>query len=159
MMCLLFALKAQAASIQFVSIGVDGLTCSMCTRSVEMSIRKLDFVDSVVMDLENTNGKVYLQEGVSPDFRKLAKAVTDAGFSVRSMRISIDWNNLEPGDPCFSIGQNTFQLIGNRSNLSQRKVELELLGEHFMPKKNAREANRMVTGSCNPRPDYYVRIQ
>ena len=147
-----------AASIQFVSIGVNGLTCSMCTRSVEMSIRKLDFVDSVTMDLENTDGQIFIKQGADPDFQRIAKAVTDAGFSVRFMRISIAWNSAPAAELCFSIGQNTFQWIGKPAALSTQS-ELELVGELFMPRKEALAARKMITGACNPRPSYYVRIR
>ena len=45
---------------QFLSaeIGVDGLTCSQCQRSVEMGLRKLDFIDDVQVNLDHTDGKI-----------------------------------------------------------------------------------------------------
>jgi copper chaperone CopZ len=151
--------SASAAPVVLhVSIGVNGLTCSMCTRSVEMSVRKLDFVDSVAMDLENTDGKVFIRRGIDPDFQKIAKAITDAGFSVRFIRISVDWHSTPASDLCFSIGQNTFQLIGKQPALSTQS-ELELVGEPFMPRKEALAARKMIAGACNPRPSYYVRIR
>ena len=53
--CLLFVLLTSiGVKAQFISaeIGIDGLTCSACTRSAEMSIRKLPFVADVKMNIE-----------------------------------------------------------------------------------------------------------
>ncbi len=61
-LALLFSCNSKA---QFTSaeLGVDGLTCSACTRSVELSIRKLDFVKDVQMNLDNTVGQITFVPG------------------------------------------------------------------------------------------------
>lgn len=149
-----------AASIQFISIGVNGLTCSMCTRSVEMSIRRLDFVDSVVMDLENTEGKVYVSSHATPDFRRIAKAVTDAGFSVRFMRISADLSDFSTGGTCFNMQGNTFQWVDLPPPLETVPVNLVLIGPEFMPRRQAVEALKKTTGTCaSEKVIYYVRVR
>jgi copper chaperone CopZ len=80
--CILLSLVGRT---QFISaeIGIDGLTCSACTRSAEMSIRKLPFVADVKMNIENTNGIITFKADTTIDMRKIAQAVVDAGFSVR----------------------------------------------------------------------------
>jgi copper chaperone CopZ len=82
----LFNVSALLAQFSKVEIGVDGLTCSMCTRSTELSIRKLDFVDSVKMDLTNTNGVITFKKGMPVSVEKIAQAVKNAGFSVRYLK-------------------------------------------------------------------------
>src|SRR5579872_5107522 len=82
------------AGMKWIEIGVNGMTCSMCTRSVEMSVRTLNFVDSVAMSLESTEGKVYLKQGTPIDLKKIATAVTDAGFSVRFVRVAFAFDDI-----------------------------------------------------------------
>jgi copper chaperone CopZ len=144
---------AHATSIKSISIGVNGLTCSMCTRSVEMSIRKLDFVDSVVMDLEKTEGKVYLKKGGDVDLRKVAKAVSSAGFSIRFMRIQVDFEGSD-ASPCFSIGPDSFQFI-HEPNVSG-SAELVLIGDEFMPRKEAAGYKKKLVQKCPAQNGYYV---
>jgi copper chaperone CopZ len=140
-----------APPIKIVSIGVNGLTCSQCTRSVEMSVRKLDFVDSVVMDLANTEGKVYIKVGTDPDFKRIAKAVTNAGFSVRFVRFYTDIN---PSESCFTIGNNQFQWIGEGP---PNGTELILIGDEFMPRKEALGYRKKMNSKCpTGKPIYYV---
>jgi copper chaperone CopZ len=152
---LLFVLKTQATSIQFISIGVNGLTCSMCTRSVEMSILKLDFVDSVAMDLENTDGMVYLKPGAAVDLRKVAKAVTNSGFSVRFMRIQVNFDT-PLTDTCFSIGPDSFQFIGSSKKPTGLKAELMMIGDEFMPKKELTKYRKQMVATCPAQNGFYV---
>ena len=83
----LFLPKAITAQYTSARIGVNGLTCSACTRSVEMSIRKLPFIENVEMNLENTDGILKFKKGQEVDIFKIAQAVVDAGFSVRFLPI------------------------------------------------------------------------
>ena len=80
-----FVLFAFCAIAQFTSakIGINGLTCSACTRSVETGLRKLSFVENVEMSLENKSGIITFKKGQKVEIEKIASAVTDAGFSVR----------------------------------------------------------------------------
>lgn len=71
------------AQFTVIRVGVDGLTCSQCSRSVEMRLRKLDFIKDVQMDLANTRAVLKLKPNALITFSQVAKAVTDAGFSVR----------------------------------------------------------------------------
>lgn len=81
--CLVFISAVATAQFTAVRIGVDGLTCSQCSRSVEMRLRKLDFIKDVQMDLANTSAVLKLKPGTAIAFNQVAKAITDAGFSVR----------------------------------------------------------------------------
>src|SRR4051812_38883306 len=96
-MLTLFVAETAQSSAQFKSamVGVNGLTCSACTRTVEMSIRKLDFVQDVTMNLENTEGKIVFKENADVDISKVARAVTDAGFSVRYLTAVFLFNNVK----------------------------------------------------------------
>lgn len=90
LLCVLYAATSASGQIRQLRIGVDGLTCSQCTRSVEMSLRRLPFVADVRMDLDSTRGTVTLIEGepLAPD--AVARAVSDAGFSLRYLHIILE---------------------------------------------------------------------
>ncbi|WP_051633233.1 heavy-metal-associated domain-containing protein [Thermonema rossianum] len=68
-----------------VELGVDGLTCSQCMRSVEIALRKQPGVQSVWVDLQATIA--YVEVGREGQLPLLKKAVEEAGFSVRSMSL------------------------------------------------------------------------
>src|SRR5688572_13483114 len=72
---LLLSISGFSQQFKTVEIGIDGLTCSMCSRATEMNIRKLPFVDSVAMDLTNTNGVVTFKKDTQVDLDRIAEAV------------------------------------------------------------------------------------
>src|ERR1700744_3890006 len=82
---LLLAITMMPLHAQVISarVGVNGLTCSQCSRSVEMQLRKLSFVKNVNMNLKQTEGDLEFKEGAKIDFSKIAEAIKNAGFSVR----------------------------------------------------------------------------
>src|ERR1700759_3369629 len=101
----LFCFCAFSAKAQFqaVYIGVNGLTCSQCSRTVEMSIRKLDFVSDVQMNLQHTEGKIILKKDKKADMDKIAQAVINAGFSVRYLNADLAVNSsVSTTGQCFS---------------------------------------------------------
>jgi copper chaperone CopZ len=124
------------AKITSVQIGVDGLTCSMCTRSVEMAIKKLAFVEIVKMDLTQTQGTITFKAGQNVNFKQLAKAVKDAGFSVRYLKAIVDDLPTAKNDAII-VGDNTIKLVNTVSDKTNTKTAtLILLGIDYMNKKS-----------------------
>jgi len=138
MMVFLAASQHSIAGIKWVDVGVNGLTCSMCTRSVEMSLRKLDFVDSVVMSLETTEGRIFLEQNVPVNFEQIAKAVVNAGFSVRFMKLGLSFEDVSVGiNGLFELRGQSFQWIRFNKERNQGTIVLKLIDEGFLPKKEA----------------------
>ncbi len=140
--------NAQFASAE---IGVDGLTCSACTRSVEMSIRKLSFVDSVSMNLEHTEGKIIFKKGSKVDIEKIAKAVEDAGFSLRSLTAEITIDGLKTSnDFCWDYQNNVYHFVKMPANTELKgPVKLKFIGGEFMSNKEFKTWKIYCTSTCN----------
>lgn len=83
------------AQFKSVTVGIDGLTCSMCSNSVEKLIRQLDFVASVTMDLNQTTAEITFKEGKKVNVNEIAKKVVDSGFSVRSIQALFTFTDTE----------------------------------------------------------------
>lgn len=151
---LLLLLLTINASAQFTSaeIGVDGLTCSACTRSVEMSIRKLSFVDSVAMNLEHTEGRIFFKKNAKVEMDKVAKAVIDAGFSLRSLTASVNVNNniKASNDFCWVYENNTYHFVKvpAAENLNG-SIRLKFIGDKYMSKKELKDWKMYMTSSCS----------
>jgi len=74
-----------AQQIKRVELGIDGLTCSQCMRSVEIALRKQPGVEAVQVDLQATTAYVETNERLQLPLLK--HAVEQAGFSVRSVAL------------------------------------------------------------------------
>lgn len=131
---LLFFGLSHLATAQVLSakVGVNGLTCSQCSRSVEMQLLKLPFVKEVKMNLEQTEGSLQFKQGANIDFSKIAKAVKDAGFSVRFLEARIDMDMaVAKKENSFMIGGNLFMIQNRKQDIIEGNMYFQFLGKKF----------------------------
>lgn len=148
---LLLLVASLTCSAQFKSamIGVNGLTCSACTRTVEMSIRKLAFVESVSMNLENTEGLITFKSGGEVDINKVAKAVYDAGFSVRYLKAVFTFSNEKVGPgTCVKKGKVNFNFINTSEQVLNGETTLRFLGSEFQTKNMYNKTKALLIDKC-----------
>lgn len=159
-----FLLCTQKGLGQFTvaEIGVNGLTCSQCSRSVEMSLLKLDFVKEVQMNLENTNGKITFKKGIEVNLKKIAKAVTDAGFSVGYLRVAYSFNNLDISNPAsLTNASGQFCFVNTELKTLHGEILLTVINKEFMPNQEYKKWKELIKKSCTEvkKESYYVTFQ
>lgn len=144
----------------YAEIGVDGLTCSQCQRSVEMGIRKLDFVEDVKTDLANTDGRITFKAGSKVDVNKIAKAITDAGFSVRFIKAGFNFSNLSVNDNfCFQFEGNNYQFIKCGNQVLNGERIITFTGKKFMPAKEFKKIKSDLKSVCGKTGDtFFVNL-
>ncbi len=126
---LLLFLSINVLQAQFTQadIAVNGLTCSQCSRSVEMSLKRLDFVAAVEMNLQQPTAHIIFKKDKKIDFSKLASAVKDAGFAVRS--IQADYQKKEAvKELCFVDNRQLYFPVNNDIS-TQKNIKILLLGK------------------------------
>ena len=139
------------ASAQFenVYIGVNGLTCSQCSRTVEMSIRKLDFVADVDMNLEHTEGKIVLKKNKKADMDKIAQAVVNAGFSVRYLQAELHTDNpIVTTGSCFSFSGDQYILSEPPKTPLKGEIKLKFIGKKYMAKNDFKKVEAHMNDKC-----------
>lgn len=150
-----------SAQIKWVQVGVDGLTCSACTRAVEMNIRKLDFVDSVSMSLENTEGKLFFKADKKVNIEKIALAVTDAGFSVRFMKAAFVFKNLDIARGSTWVYENEQYCFVKTGNIKlDNETVVIFLGNKFMSSKTYKQWKKEIIDCCGPlkKNTFYITL-
>jgi copper chaperone CopZ len=159
LLCIALALNSKAQFTQ-AELGIDGLTCSACTRSVEMSLRKLDFVKDVKMNLDNTNGVITFKENSPISIEKIAKAVVDAGFSVRYLQATFKAGLTMPmlDNHCLVEGDVVYQFV--HTDVAQLKDDLvfKFIGKEFLPAKEYRKWKDDLKPACKAKSTYYVTL-
>jgi mercuric ion binding protein len=71
-----------AATIQ---VTVNGLVCAFCAQGIEKKLRKFPATAEVVVNLEHRLVAVALKDGQDISDADLRKALTDAGYTVKSI--------------------------------------------------------------------------
>lgn len=66
----------------------SGLTCSMCNLATQKQLQSLNFVDSIVPDLELNAFHIYFTANKEIDFGMIKKKVEDAGFFVAELKVT-----------------------------------------------------------------------
>ncbi len=151
------------AQFESAEIGVDGLTCSSCTRAVEMNLYKLDFIDSVAMDLTNTNGEIFFKKGVKVSIEKIAKAVTDAGFSVRHLNTNMNFNDVAVSENfCWDYENEQYEFVKTADKKLSGLVTLKFIGAKYISKKEFKKWSSVIADAkgkgCIAKSVYYVTL-
>lgn len=65
----------------------SGLTCSMCNLATQKQLQSLNFIDSIVPDLELNAFHIYFNQKHEIDFSLIKQKVEDAGFFVAELKV------------------------------------------------------------------------
>lgn len=79
---LLFATAASAGTIE---MKVHGLVCGFCAQGIEKKMRENPATEKVVVSLEDKLVVVTTRSGTDISDADLAKAITDAGYELKSV--------------------------------------------------------------------------
>src|SRR5436305_1733911 len=85
---------ATGAQVTKVSLQASGLTCSMCSNSINKALRTLDFIDKIDTDMKTYTFEISFKPNSHVDFDKIKNKVEKAGFSVSSFIATIYFDNV-----------------------------------------------------------------
>lgn len=156
---LLFGLITISVHAQFISatIGINGLTCSQCSRSVEMQLRKLSFIKDVKMDLEQTRGTIFFKENKKVNIEAIADAVKDAGFSVRFLKAEIDKTKVNISEQgCFNLDGNSYNVLSPYAIPEKSILTLQFVGKDYLPGSDFKRYKLPATTKCKGKMVYYA---
>jgi copper chaperone CopZ len=68
-----------------IEMTVNGLVCAFCAQGIEKKLKKFPATAEVVVNLEHRLVAVSLKDGEDISDADLRKALTDAGYTVRSI--------------------------------------------------------------------------
>lgn len=155
--CLLSISSCLHAQFRQVSIGVNGLTCSQCSRSVEMQLRKLPFVKDIRMDLEHTEGRILFKENKPVNIKAIARAVKDAGFSVRYLKADIDGQDIKVSEEgCFNLYGDVYYVSKLNKPQEGSVLTLQFLGKEYLPQHELKRYKLPAALKCKGKTVYYT---
>jgi len=133
-----------------VEMGIDGLTCSMCSRSVEMSLVKLDFIDRIEMDLNSNRSEIFFREGMYVSIDKVAQAVIDAGFSVAYLNALFDFKE-QPIDThtCWNYAYETYHFLEVSQPQLKGETVLKFIGTNFLSRSELKKWEAQLSAAKN----------
>jgi copper chaperone CopZ len=126
---ILFSLSATVAKAQFTKaeLQVSGLTCALCAKTTEKSLRALPFVSEIKTDLIRNTYLITFKNDVPVNFEQISKKVQDSGFSVNSLKATYNFDNTKVADNYFNYGGDTYRLLNPADKSINGTVNVPLL--------------------------------
>lgn len=146
---LVFASLTARAEFVSATVGVDGLTCSMCAKGVEESLKQLDFIESVKIDLNKLIATINFKKNSVVEIDKLREMIEDAGFSVRSLETTFNFESTSVGkDFHYIYAGNTYHFIGTKEQTLSGPVNLRFVDKQFVNKREFGELAKKTKFEC-----------
>lgn len=162
---LFLPLAYNIASAQFIKadLQVAGLTCSLCSKSTDNELKKLDFIDSIHIDLSHATFTLYFKKDKPVNFYQIKKKVEDAGFSVVMLQAEGKFDNLPiDTDSHFNYQNATFYCLSKAPQTLSGKIMFQLVDKGFVSKKEYKKYAQQCAARHNSQgkdPVYHVIFQ
>lgn len=145
------------AQVTKVSLQASGLTCSMCSNSINKALKTLSFVDKIEPDIQTSTFEITFKTGNNVDFDAIKQKVEKAGFSVAAFIVTVDCNDVAvtPGNPV-TIAGKSFYFINTKNQVLTGSKNLKVLNKGFVPGKEYKKYAASIPPSS--KDVYYTSI-
>lgn len=124
------------AQVTRVSLQASGLTCSMCSNSINKALNTLDFVLKVEADIKTYTFEIFFKPNSNVDFDMIKKKVENAGFTVSSFVATILFNDVQVTNRLpVAIENKTFLFVNVKDQSLKGVRRVKVLDKGFVSQK------------------------
>jgi len=124
------------AQVTNVSLQASGLTCSMCSNSINKALKTLDFIDKINTDMKTYTFEISFKPNSHVDFDKIKNKVEKAGFSVSSFIATIYFDNVHVKDnEPINIEDKTLLFLNIKEEVFNGTKQVKVLDKGFVSSK------------------------
>jgi len=151
LLCIAIAFVALPSTAQFskAELQATGLTCAMCSNAINKALQGVPFVESVKADIKNSAFKMVFRENQAVDIDALKQAVEDAGFSVGSLKLTGNFNDLKvSNDRHVQIGNTNFHFLNVNGQTLNGESTLTVVDRNFVTAKMFKKISATTKHNC-----------
>ena len=151
LLILVIALTAFSSNAQFTTANLQatGLTCAMCSNAINKALQKVPFVESVKPDIKNSSFGIVFKKDAEVDIDALKDAVEDAGFSVGSLKLTGNFNEVKiAADQHVKIGNENFHFLNVKSQVLNGEQTIAVVDKNFVTEKQFKKYSSATKMSC-----------
>jgi hypothetical protein len=146
---LLLCTKMSHAQFIKADLKASGLTCSMCNLATQKQLQTLNFVDSIVPDLELNAFHIYFKQLAEIDFGFIKKKVEDAGFFVAELKVTYkNYASYRASAPLLFYDQSVL-FIDNFNDKKESQV-FKFIDEGFLTSKEQKKQRKVRNAKILP---------
>jgi copper chaperone CopZ len=156
----LVTLSAGAAHAQFTKaeLQVSGLTCSMCSKATEKSLRTLNFIGDIKADLNRNVFVITFKKDAPVNLAQISKKVQDAGFFVNNLKATFNFENVKVNNNAFSYRGDTYRLVNGESKSLTGPVAFTVVDKDFAPASVYKKHKTEIANNAGQGHVYHVAI-
>ncbi|HUR12637.1 MAG TPA: heavy metal-associated domain-containing protein [Flavitalea sp.] len=137
------------AQFRSASLTASGLTCAMCTKAINNSLDRLSFIESVSPDIKNSAFNIVFRKDAAVDPDLLRKAVEDAGFSVSTLKLKAQFNNvLLKKDSHITLGGKNYHFVNVTPQTLNGEKVITMIDKNFLSAKQFKKFAATTSLSC-----------
>ncbi|WP_426669875.1 heavy-metal-associated domain-containing protein [Mucilaginibacter sp. McL0603] len=124
-----------SAKAQFTKaeLQVSGLTCSMCSKATEKSLRTLEFIGDIKVDLNRNIFLITFKKDAPVNLDQISKKVQNAGFFVNSLKATFNFDGVKVSDNTFSYAGDNYRLVNGGDKTLSGPVMITVVDKGFAP--------------------------
>lgn len=141
---ILFSVSVQA-QVTKVSLQASGLTCSMCSNSINKSLKSLDYVEKVMANIKSSTFDITFKPGATVNFDQLKKKVEDAGFFVANLTATVQFSNLViEKDEHYNVAGMNIHFLNAKGQVLNGEQAIQVVDKGYVSAK-AFKKNQLYT--------------
>ena len=145
-LCISISASSQVTKI---TVQASGLTCSMCSNSINKALKTLPFVAGVTPDIKTSSFDITIKPGTKPSFDDVRRKVEGAGFSVASMKADINFSNQKlVNDEHVSSNGMTMHFINVKDQTLNGIKTVQILDKGFVSAKTFKKNEVYTKMDC-----------
>jgi len=143
------------AQFSKASLEARGVTCSLCSKTIKKALEGVSFVEEVRVDVKMQVYNLVFKKGSAIHFDEIQKAVEDAGFSIASLKVTGNFENLKlQKDQNVQIGDQAFIFLNGNNEILEGERTLTLIDKNFLTPK----AFKKYSASIKPTAASNIRV-
>ena len=140
---------ASFAQYKNLTIQAAGLTCSMCSNTINKALQTLPYIESVDTDLKNNLFRITLKEGTTPDFDQIKQKVEGAGFSVAKLNVDLNFSGEQvEKDKHVKVNGKNLHFVNAKNGKLSGWHNVQIVDKGFVVSNEYKRLSKKITTTC-----------
>ena len=138
-----------SAQITKVTLQASGLTCSMCSNSINKALKTLPYVDKVMANIQTSSFDITFKPDATVNFDDLKKKVEDAGFFVAKLTANVNFKDQAiENDGHTKIGGLTLHFLKVKDQTLNGVKTIQVLDKGYVSAKDFKKNEAFTKMDC-----------
>ncbi len=148
LIAILFSIATHAQVVS-VNMQASGLTCSMCSNSINKALKTIVYVEKVTANIKNSSFEISFKPNAKVDFDEIKKKVEGAGFFVAKLTATIHFDNLAvKNDTHVNVNGLQFHFLNIKDQTLNGDKAIQVLDKGYVSAKQFKKNNLYTTMDC-----------